>query len=470
MSTTAPAVLPNPPLCSANYCTNCRRAGHTIKNCWHAGGGQEGVDHNKTAQAHIAAVEVEDSHDGGGTIEAPEPDEDVTSIPFTAFVTQQPACLPTAFLNNDIYLDWYDVGAAQSFAFSSLSDLLPFESPISCASISNSFNTILDSGCMNHIICDRALFWTYREDQAVPVKTANCGILNTLARGDVKFRIPFGHQQIVLTLRDCLHAPDTPLNLLSVGAMQEKRMRIHFNEEHTVNHFPSNHPVLSRHTIDAIVFRRLSFLQCDFLPFEPSLLDGSELAFPTFAKVELTPALWHHCLGHIGADAMRAVLTKNYAEGIVWTGSFTKDFCIPCLIGKHPQQPYTNYGNRVSKVCKLLHMDTCGPFPVKTPHKKSLFWGLLDDKSNFGHVGLLSAKSDVFQDYKKVQASWEAKSGNHVIAICMDSAKEFSLGNMGAYLKSQGIMMQITAPYAHSQNGKAKRFVRTIEWSPDSSC
>ena len=34
---------------------------------------------------------------------------------------------------------------------------------------------------------------------------------------------------------------------------------------------------------------------------------------------------------------------------------------------------------------------------------------------------------------------------------------------MGAYLKSQGITMQITAPYAHSQNGKAERFIRTIE-------
>ena len=45
----------------------------------------------------------------------------------------------------------------------------------------------------------------------------------------------------------------------------------------------------------------------------------------------------------------------------------------------------------------------------------------------------------------------------------MDGAKEFSLGNMGAYLKSRGITMQITAPYAHSQNGKAERFIRTIE-------
>ena len=96
-------------------------------------------------------------------------------------------------------------------------------------------------------------------------------------------------------------------------------------------------------------------------------------------------------------------------------------------------------------------------------NKKSFFWGLLDNKSNFGHVGLLAVKNPVFPDYKKVEALWEMKSGNHIIAICMDSAKEFSLGNMGAYLKLQGITMQITAPYAHSQNGKAECFIHTIE-------
>ena len=126
------------------------------------------------------------------------------------------------------------------------------------------------------------------------------------------------------------------------------------------------------------VYTYTPYHQCDFLPFEPSLSDSSELAFPTFVKVELTLALWHCHLGHISVDTTHAVLMKNNAEGVVWIGSFTKEFCIPCLIGKHSQEPHTNYGNCASKVCEFLHMDTCGPFPIKTPHKKSLFWGLLN--------------------------------------------------------------------------------------------
>ena len=79
-------------------------------------------------------------------------------------------------------------------------------------------------------------------------------------------------------------------------------------------------------------------------------------------------------------------------------------------------------------------MDTCGPFPVLTPHKKSFFWAILDDKSNYGHVELLAAKSDVFPAYRKVESLWEAKSGNRVIAVQMDGAKEFCQGKLEQHL------------------------------------
>src|SRR5271155_5401827 len=45
----------------------------------------------------------------------------------------------------------------------------------------------------------------------------------------------------------------------------------------------------------------------------------------------------------------------------------------------------------------------------------------------------------------------------------MDGAKEFTEGQMGDYLHSRGITLQITAPCAHSQAGKAEPYIRTIE-------
>jgi hypothetical protein len=54
---------------------------------------------------------------------------------------------------------------------------------IAFATLPEHFNTALDSACTNHIICDRHLFQTYNTNTAVPVKTANCGVLTTLVMG-----------------------------------------------------------------------------------------------------------------------------------------------------------------------------------------------------------------------------------------------------------------------------------------------
>ena len=246
--------------------------------------------------------------------------------------------------------------------------------------------------------------------------------------------------------------------------MQECWMCVHFNEDTTVIHFPSDHPTLAGLSFQVTVLHRLSFLQCDFITPVPSLTDGTEVTFPTFMVAEPTPALWHCCLGHLGLDATQAVLTKDYATGVDWSGTLDlSDRCVPCLIGKHPQLPYSHHHHRASAVCELLHMDSCGPFPVLTPHKKLSFWAILDDKSNYRHVELLAAKSDVFNAYQKVESLWEAKSGNHVIMVHMDGTKELCCGHLEEHLTSCGIVMQVTAPYAHSQNGKIKCYVCTLE-------
>ncbi len=48
-----------------------------------------------------------------------------------------------------------------------------------------SFKALLDSGTTHHIINNHTLFQSYDESKAIPIKTTNCGILNTFAMGQV---------------------------------------------------------------------------------------------------------------------------------------------------------------------------------------------------------------------------------------------------------------------------------------------
>ena len=184
-----------------------------------------------------------------------------------------------------------------------------------------------------------------------------------------------------------------------------------------------------------------------------------------FPNALISPELWHRRFGHLGHEASKNVINGSYATGVIKppTPYPLTSRCIPCLIEKSPQTPYQNNAKRASKTGDLVHIDTCGPFPTLTPKKEAYFTIFLDDASNFGVTTLLSNKNGAFQAWKKVEASWELISGNHIKAVRLDGAKEFTQGPLSDHLLNCGITMQVTAPYAHAQAGKAERYVRTIE-------
>ena len=426
-------------------CSNCHRPGHTDRTCFQPGGGMEGRRDEYMANrvpkpiAHIAEVEEHQTEveEDNNVVE-----EDALNNEFAAM---------SLGTKNEIHFSTY--------AFSSFFENTT-EQHFAFSSISKGYNSALDSACTNHIFRDRNIFHTYNTDGAIPVKTANCGILTTLGIGDVKIRLMIDNKTVTWTLTNCLHAPSVPINLISVGALQEHHMSINFSFQKTTISFPSEHPQLAGLSFDAHITRRLSLLSLDFIP--PPKLPVALYLFPT---AQNSPEIWHRRFGHLGHDASRSVINGDYATGITKpsTPYPLHSRCIPCLIGKSPQAPYAHNAKRATAIGDLVHIDTCGPFPTLTPKKEAYFTIFLDDASNYGVTSLLSNKNGAFQAWKKVEASWELTSGNHIKTVRLDGAKEFTQGPMYEHLVGRGITMQVTAPYAHAQAGKAERYVRTIE-------
>ncbi|GLB34019.1 hypothetical protein LshimejAT787_0109030 [Lyophyllum shimeji] len=444
---------------------------------WRPHSGPPGGGHQRAPQAHLADG-IEQSPDP-----APEHDTDYNNPGFDPDPPLLDTTPPSVYagisvvpsINNMIF----DAYAEGPICFNAMSTpFAKFKADIDAVAFAThmqQYNSLLDTGCSGHIFTDRRAFWSYDTAAATPVLTANCGSLPTLARGEVRLRVTCTDGKIIiLRFRDCLHAPSCPINLLSVGAMTERGIEFDWRPgPHTFIRFPHDHPLFPGSTFLADVVRRLSFLRCEFVypdaPPEPAVSPPTPSSLPTpfaapvFERVRETPELWHRRLGHIGLDATRAVLTKDYATGVKWDGKFEHSHCIPCLIGKYPQRPYTHNRHRASKVCELIHIDTCGPFPVSTPQKKRYFFSMLDDCSNWGVTDLMAHKNEAFLIYKSTEAAWELQSGNPVRAVRCDGAKEFILGKFAAHLRARGIQQQITAEYAHQQNGKIERYIRTLE-------
>lgn len=58
---------------------------------------------------------------------------------------------------------------------------------------------------------------------------------------------------------------------------------------------------------------------------------------------------------------------------------------------------------------------------------------------------------------------WENHTERKVKVFCSDNGGEFLSAEFTKALEEAGIQRQLAAPYAHQQNGKAERAIRTIE-------
>ena len=479
-----PAPDPSRPLSKEQTCNNCksrglRGLGHTDGTCFQPGGGMEGRRDeyfNNKGRMHAMFAEclenafslpdstfpIDSSSPSASPILSSALDNDL-SLPPIAHLSVA-SSMPNTDFREDAYTGC-ESKLSSHIAFASVD----FTSA-ALVSLISLYNALLDSGCTHHIIRDRTLFRCFTA-QSISVGTANCGSLKALGTGDVEFRHPYGERHVTFTLRGCLYAPSAPINLLSVGALAERGMSCLFSPGGVTKIFyPADHPRIPGFSLPAVVVNRLSFLNLAFLSPELSLTPAALPAratpsFPaySFPRIKLDTMLWHRRFGHIGMDATKATLTKEYVTGVQLDGPFVQDHCIPCLVGKSPQRSYTSQGHRATKIGELLHMDLCGPFPVQAPHGEKYFFNILDDKTNWGFTSGLRLKSDAFSFYIKTEAFLARSSAAIVLTVRCGGELELTAGKLGAHFTSKGITVQRTVAYAHQQNGKSERYIRTIE-------
>jgi transposase InsO family protein len=116
----------------------------------------------------------------------------------------------------------------------------------------------------------------------------------------------------------------------------------------------------------------------------------------------------------------------------------------------------------LSRVLELIHGDLCGKISPPTLASNQYFLLLVDDRSRFMSVVLLSSKDQVDDAIQKFQVRVKCRTGEKLGGLRTDRGGEFNSKNFAEYCLEHGVWRQLTMPYSPQQNGVVERRNGTV--------
>jgi hypothetical protein len=106
---------------------------------------------------------------------------------------------------------------------------------------------------------------------------------------------------------------------------------------------------------------------------------------------------WHARLGHIGQKRMTRLVKESLLGSLAKVSMSTYEHC---LKGKPIRKPFGK-AIRASFPLQLVHLDICGPMSMRARHRGFYFITFIDDFLQYGHVYLISHKSEALDCFRR---------------------------------------------------------------------
>jgi hypothetical protein len=303
---------------------------------------------------------------------------------------------------------------------------------------------IVDTGATDHVARDRVRFVEYRRVSASSrwMRMGNKSRVEVLGIGTYKLQLRHGR---TLLLHDVLYAPEMRQDLLSVNVLLELGFCFGFHGR-SVDIFLGStcfgHAFISDD--------RLFHLDIDCSAYDSS--------FALLTQNDHDEMNWHARMGHIGQDRM----TRLTREGLL--SPLTKvnlPTCEHCLAGKSTRKPFGK-GIRATVPLELIHSDVCGLMNVKARHGASYFITFIDDFTRYGHVYLVSHKSEALDCFRRFMNLVENQMERTIKTLRTDRGREYLSEQFKQLCENKGIHRQLTIPGTPQQNGVVERRNQTL--------
>ena len=297
----------------------------------------------------------------------------------------------------------------------------------------------VDTGCTQHVTCQRDYFVEYHDLPHAPLIEGIGGIkLRPLGRGTVVITCIVKDRPVSVHLHDVLHCPDIGVNLVLVSRMLQKDAKVSFDQK-------GCHITFCGTTVSANKHRGLFLL---------NQWTQKPLALAAYGLTDPRLGIWHERMGHLGEQNLKKL--QDLATGVTLTNPGTNSCtCEPCVFGRMKEKPHSSHNTRGAYPMEFVHMDICGPFPF-LGNKGERFWATyLDDATQICEVVAVKHKNKAFPLFKQFLAQNE-RPEKMCHRVRIDPGGEYSSKEMEAWCAEKGIALEVTTTEQHQQNGAAE--------------
>ncbi|KAM0015323.1 putative RNA-directed DNA polymerase [Helianthus debilis subsp. tardiflorus] len=221
----------------------------------------------------------------------------------------------------------------------------------------------LDSACSNHMTGTRSWFTKLDENIKHAVRLGNGKRLAVRGIGDIRLEIG----GLVQVITNVYFVPELTSNLMSVGQLQEKGVKVVIEKGECCIHHPQRGVI-----IRSQMTKNRMFVVHGKVKAAPSqCLQASEVQ---------NTQVWHKRFAHVNHKAIRTMQYKKMVNGLPIV-SGRSEVCETCNVGKQHRVaiPKKSFW-RSSEKLQLIHTDLCGPITPSSQSGKRCVTRSLDDK------------------------------------------------------------------------------------------
>jgi histone deacetylase 1/2 len=325
----------------------------------------------------------------------------------------------------------------------------------------SSIDWFINCGCTTQISGGQSMLITYTNypPNAKKVNGYNGVTLFASRYGSIRLicQLPDGKTKTII-LQEVLHLP-VPFNLISQSQIMDKYVK-----DEPVNHYCLN--LYNRHgkliarapQVDrfVVVDRALDQQLTEYTDIDDSFPRALRTTGHASQHNGEKRMSWHRRLPPIGLKAL--VLLPTITNASKMTRKCDCESCIKC---KSVQKLFAPTTSRATDPLHLVHSDICGALETAIGGGRYMLLFIQDaTRSTDEHI--LKNRLEALEKLKEWKALREKDSGKQVKQFRTDGGCEYSSKKFAQYLKSEGILKEMTTTYSPQCNGFVERANRII--------